>query len=296
VLQVIKTLSFIARHPLSAGTITKSIQRYIAWQLGSRLVPGPVLYNWVEPARILVSPGMTSATGHLYVGLLEFQDMAFVLHALRPHDTFIDVGANVGAYTILASKVVGARTISFEPAPVTQSILRQNVAINGIDNLVEIRREAVGSKSGTARFTTEYDTTNHVASVYADEKSVVVDVPVVSLDSILGDHIPTVVKIDVEGFEAPVIEGAKTLLESPSLMAIIIEINGSGHRYGYDDAALRSRIEAQGFSPVNYLPFERRLTDRSSTRLDNVIYVRDRHAIERRLREAPAFRVLGRWI
>jgi hypothetical protein len=50
--------------------------------------------------------GMTGATGNLYVGLHEFEEMAFLLHFLRPGDLFADVGANVGSYTILAAVAV----------------------------------------------------------------------------------------------------------------------------------------------------------------------------------------------
>lgn len=46
---------------------------------------------------------MTGATGNWYCGLQEYEDMSFVLHALRPGDLFVDVGANIGSYSILAA-------------------------------------------------------------------------------------------------------------------------------------------------------------------------------------------------
>ena len=70
---------------------------------------------------------MTGATGNIYAGLHEFADMAFTLHFLRPDDLFMDVGANVGSYTLLASGVCKARTISFEPYPETMAALRRNI-------------------------------------------------------------------------------------------------------------------------------------------------------------------------
>ena len=60
---------------------------------------------------------MTGATGNIYTGLHEFEDMMFLLHLLRPGDIFVDAGANIGSYTVLASAVVGAKSISFEPVP-----------------------------------------------------------------------------------------------------------------------------------------------------------------------------------
>ena len=52
---------------------------------------------------------------NIYRGLFEYEDMLFLLHALRPENIFVDVGANVGAYTILSSKVVNAKSVAFEP-------------------------------------------------------------------------------------------------------------------------------------------------------------------------------------
>ena len=62
-------------------------------------------------------------TGNIYCGLAKFADMAFVLHVLRAGDLFVDIGANAGAYTLLASSVTGAKTTCFEPAPATYARL-----------------------------------------------------------------------------------------------------------------------------------------------------------------------------
>jgi hypothetical protein len=62
----------------------------------------PVAMPYVNETRLLVKPGMAGATGNVYAGLHEYEDMAFVLHALRPSSRFVDVGANVGTYTVLA--------------------------------------------------------------------------------------------------------------------------------------------------------------------------------------------------
>ncbi len=68
---------------------------------------------------------MTGATGNIYAGLHEFDDMAFFLHLLRPEDMFADVGSNIGSYTILASGVVGAKSVAFEPVAFNLSFFEQ---------------------------------------------------------------------------------------------------------------------------------------------------------------------------
>ena len=62
----------------------------------------PVVVNYINDSRLLVQTGMTGATGNIYTGLHEFEDMGFALHFLQEGDYFIDLGVNVGSYTVLA--------------------------------------------------------------------------------------------------------------------------------------------------------------------------------------------------
>src|SRR5262249_13208614 len=82
----------------------------------------------------------------IYAGLHEFADMAFALHFLRAGDLFADGGANIGSYTVLASGVVGCRTVAFEPDPATAAALERNVSLNKIAERVELRISAVGEQ------------------------------------------------------------------------------------------------------------------------------------------------------
>ena len=62
-----------------------------------------IIVPWVGDSRFITGSGETGLTGNIYVGFHEYEEMLFLLHALQPTDTFVDVGANVGEYTILAS-------------------------------------------------------------------------------------------------------------------------------------------------------------------------------------------------
>ena len=104
-------------------------------------MPGPVAVNFVNETKLLVAPGMTGATGNIYTGLHEFQDMAFALHVLRPNDLFVDIGANVGSYTVLAASV-GAKSISVEPIKIAFDHLMRNIHLNGISDRVDARNMA----------------------------------------------------------------------------------------------------------------------------------------------------------
>ena len=60
---LINTLSFLLRHPLNRGRKLKTLRSFAAWQIGSRLVPGPVAVPFAGDAMLLAKPGMTAATG-----------------------------------------------------------------------------------------------------------------------------------------------------------------------------------------------------------------------------------------
>lgn len=288
------TLRYIWRHPLASRRRAHAIERYFRWQVGSRLSPGPVVVDFVNGSRLLVRPGMTGATGNVYTGLHELEDMAFVLHALRPADTFVDVGANVGSYTVLAGKGIGARCVTFEPVPRAFAALLDNVQLNGLTEHVELHAQAVGAASGRARITVALDTGNRITA-RADASDETIEVEVVALDAIDGARDACIVKIDVEGFELEVLKGAPRLLESPTLLGVIMETNRAASGQGGSDTAAHEVMLAIGFKPFTYEPFTRRLVSLgTSLKQDaNTIYVRDVARAQERVRTAPAFTAFG---
>ena len=230
----------------------------------------------------MVRRGMTGATGNVYVGLHEFADMGFVLHFLRPGDLFVDVGANVGSYTVLASRVCGADVVAFEPDPGTLAHLSENVRANGVGQLVAAKESAVGATVGEIGFSTDQDTVNHVVEGGSDGHSRTV--AIVTLDVALADRHPALIKVDVEGHESAVIAGALATLADPALKGIILE--------GYDDVALAS-LSHHGFRQYAYDPFSRRLTPEALHRGGNTLFLRDEAFIAERLASAPRRKVLG---
>jgi FkbM family methyltransferase len=220
--------------------------------------------------------------------------MAFVLHLLRRDDVFVDVGANVGVYTILAA-AVGARSISIEPIKQAFDQLMLNIHLNGICDRVDARRVGVGSKKGTLKFTAALDTTNHVVDGEETIATSVCEVSVDTLDGVVAAADPVLVKIDVEGFETEVIAGAEDVLSRESLLAVIIELNGSARRYNHDEADVYRRMVGYGFAPYAYDPYQRSLKELKGKNqgAGNTLFVRDAATVRMRLQAAPAFTVLG---
>ena len=294
-MSILNTIKFITNHPLNRERKLSAIISFAKWQIGSRLVPGAVVYEWISGSRFLVKRGETGLTGNIYTGLHEFPDMGFLLHFLRSDDLFVDVGANVGSYTILACSAVRAKGIVFEPVPSTFYRLVENIRLNHLDEKVKCINKGLGSHEGNIAFTSENDTTNHaVASGEKCENAI--NVEVVTLDTALNGNAPQLIKIDVEGYETPVLEGAQKTLEKHELNAVIMELNGSGSRYGYDEARILELMFSYGFKTYSYNPLARKLINLDGKNLNegNTLFIRDKSIVEERLRTSPMVSVHGR--
>lgn len=287
------TLQFIFNHPVAGKNKWASFWRFTGWQIQSRTYKHPVVYPFVENSKLIVQGGMTGATGNIYTGLHEFEDMMFLLHLLRPGDIFVDAGANIGSYSILASSVAGAKSVSFEPVPSTFLHLKHNVAVNNIELSVELQNAGVGKEKGILHFTSDYDTMNHVVTDPDHSNQETIQVEIVAIDESLGNRVPTLIKIDTEGFEMAVLQGASKTLANSSMMAIIVEINGSCRRYGIDEKNIHEFIVARGFTPISYNPFERSYSIKPSFNPHgNTIYIKNETEVQKRLVTARKFRIL----
>jgi FkbM family methyltransferase len=209
--------------------------------------------------------------------------MAFLLHFLRPNDVFADVGANVGSYTILASGVARCHTVAFEPDPLTASAFERNINLNQIADLVEMRIAAAGERRGIVRFSMGLGTENHVV---AETESNGRDVPIETIDHAFADtgYIPTLIKLDVEGYEAEVLRGARAVLAAPGLKAILTENRSP---------SVVDILERAGMAEFAYDAFAHRLVPAKEVPMANALFLRDFDHVAERVSQAPRMRILG---
>jgi FkbM family methyltransferase len=276
---MIKVIKLIYSHPLNKGRRLKSIIRFLIWQLISRVFKYPILLPFTDKTEYLCWNGLTGLTGNWYYGLMEMEEMAFVLHYLNSSDTFYDIGANVGSYSILAGLHKECKTYAFEPHPKTFGYLKRNISLgNNSDNVI-LLNIGLGSKKGVVNFTSDQDTANHVAT---QQDTNVIEVDISVLDD-LNIHPPSIIKLDVEGFELEVLRGATSTLNNDELKAIIIELNGSGVRFGYKDDEIDNLLRSFGFEPFTYNPFNRELIRLEKYLTHNTIYIRSILEVKDRL-------------
>jgi len=151
-----------------------------------------------------------------------------LVFAVKPGDVVWDVGANLGYYTERFAARVGrpGRVVAFEPVP---SCFAELQAKLGGDARVALRQEALGSASGVVPMALAADPLGATHSLVGAGQAAgaVAEVPLRRGDDVvaLGVPPPTVLKIDVEGFEEEVLRGMPTLLARPACRAVFIEVH-----------------------------------------------------------------------
>ena len=116
-----------------------------------------------------------------------------------------------------------------------------------------------------------------------------------SLDQILENETPTLLNIDVEGCEKPVLDGARYILKKERVKAVIMELNGSGEHYGFSKAKILDDMKALGLGCFTYNPLTRELADLEGKNLDegSTLFVRDTEYERHRVEGAPSVTVNG---
>lgn len=286
ILSLFSTIHFICiRHPFSRQQPFRAFFRFARWQVRAHISGRAQLVHWTNTCRLWLSPGLRGATGNYYCGLHEFEDMSFLLHLLRPEDLFADAGANVGTYKVLAAGHTGARVTAFEPGADALAWLHQNISANGAEGRVRVVAKALSHRMGTVYFTRHLDAMNHVLEgPEADSLSV----PCTTLDDSFPDSPPLLIKIDVEGNEHRVLQGAEHLLRQPALKGLIVETTTQPFR---PPAATTTHewLLQQGFAAYTYEPFSRRLIQLAQPHHHNTLYLRDLDFIRQRLQTATPF-------
>lgn len=285
-------------HSLVADAKLNALFRFVKWQLKSRALNRDFIHEWIEGSKFFVRNGETGLTQNIYVGLHEFSEMSFLLHFLRKDDVFLDVGANSGAYSILAGTVCRAKVLAFEPIPSTYSRLVANLDLNGLFPRCVTRNIGLGSSESILYMTENLDTMNQVTLEHEHSKSIPIQIN--TLDNESRDIEPSLVKIDVEGWETEVLRGSRELLNKSHLASLIVELNESGIRYGFKDSGIIELLGNCGFKPFAYDPIDRKLTrlEYKNYASGNTIFIREKvlNGVEGRLRATRKLKVFNTWL
>lgn len=158
----------------------------------------------------------------------EPHEARLVAGLLQEGDTVVDVGANVGFFTLIAARAVGpeGRVIAFEPIASNEAVLRRNLALNGYD-WVDVRREAVGDAVGSLELGLPAGAVSVDGVSGWWTRGGAVDAATVAqttIDEALGGERAAFVKVDVEGMEEAVLAGAERAIAERRIARVLFEV------------------------------------------------------------------------
>jgi FkbM family methyltransferase len=191
-------------------------------------------------------------------GLYEPELTSYFLRAIRPGWTVIDGGANVGYYTLLASRAVGpgGRVFAFEPDPASYEYLIRNLDANHCHNVSPLRI-ALSDQAGSFEFEkSRFPGGSHLATG-ASANGRLIRVETVRLDEFLAEREIKAVhmaKLDIEGAEVPALKGMAGLVGSFDAIHLVVEYNPRAlRRTGRSVRDLFSTLSSLGFSHARSL-------------------------------------------
>jgi len=196
----------------------------------------------------------------MFLNLYETELRHRVLDDLPEGGTFVDVGANVGFWSIPAAHRIGSagRVIAFEPNPWAAGLLRRNVAANAGTPLasIEVFETALGREPGSAElFSDDMKAGSSRATLHPGavptKAPVHITVPVSKLDGLIQGPVD-VLKIDVEGHEAGVLAGARGLFAVSPPRRVVLEVHGGLLPHaGGNPEQLVAQVESLGYQAVD---------------------------------------------
>jgi len=187
----------------------------------------------ISPQQMLIMQGpltgwrwvTLSSTYQMWLGTYEIDKQYLFMRNIDSGKIVFDIGANVGLYSLLAAKAVGPHgsVYAFEPLPRNVSFLRRNLEANKIQNAF-VFEAAVSDRKGTVQFNQGEDHATGFIGTDGD-----IEIQTVSLDDLVSEgqvHPPDYLKIDVEGAESSVLNGASKILHQ-NRPEVFLAIHGS---------------------------------------------------------------------
>ncbi len=230
------------------------------------------LYDWNFHIKLISTD--ESVSKPIFFGYYEKETVSFITKYISYGDTVVDVGANIGFFTLIFSKLVGenGKVHAFEPSQREFLHLCENVGVNKFRNIL-LNQLALSNRNGFSEMNVlsesrfgAYNSLRRVShSKVQNEKAHIENVRTLTLDSYLAlfpDAAPSLIKIDVEGFEKQVLEGMQSVLRTNNPPCLIIEICEGTHKDEQGTAEeLITYIESFGYnlfslnSVGNLIPF-----------------------------------------
>ncbi len=215
-----------------------------------------VIENFDRNLKLRLDPSRSMGAAIYWSGFHELHEFLFLHKFLKKDMVFVDIGANLGEYTLFAAKrVTHGKVLAFEPLPKMNSLLGENVNLNQFKN-VSVLRYGLSDAEGILPIHEIEAEDEGLSTFYPGDRKIKnrIDVPLKSFDSEF-EHFGIAridfIKMDIEGGELNALKGARGSIDRFKPL-VIVEINASTYLaagYSFDDVY-------QFFELLNYQPYE----------------------------------------
>jgi FkbM family methyltransferase len=230
----------IAAHPANEGRALRQLGTAFRAQATNRVLRRPAVVPMGMRSRIFADVRFPSSMLPAYGNPPDVREMCVWLRHLRRGDLFVDVGANVGLYSLLAAEA-GAYVIAVEADAGCAPQLGANMRLNGYP--VELHTVAASDRIGLATFTVGRDTCNALGEVAGFAS---ITVPTLTLDAIVAGRSVAGIKVDVEGAEHLVLRGARDVLER-GVGLLQLEWNDTSLSFGENRQPVADLLAEHGY-------------------------------------------------
>ncbi|MDG5767482.1 FkbM family methyltransferase [Balneolales bacterium ANBcel1] len=176
---------------------------------------------------------------------------SFMLEKASGSEVIMDVGANIGYYSVRFSALTDGNVYSFEPMSYQYSVLKRNLELNRIDNVIPVKR--IASNTGGEKRIYYSGSDNTGASSMVKESGEYEDIQAITIDGFCDEQKITridLMKIDVEGHEMDVLRGMSGCLRRQSVRHLFVEISGENlKKSGSSVQELCTFLKASGYHP-----------------------------------------------
>lgn len=241
----------VLNHPNNKSAKIGTLGRLLIWKLNQLFFHLPKIVNLTPEMKCICHPDSSFGSLIIYTKLPEYEEMNFIYNYLKKDDIFLDVGANIGAHTLMAaSKIKTGKIFSFEPSSKALRYLKENIQINNLNSIVTIIDKVVSDKNGLEKFIIgKHSEVDHIGEK-DDQLHEMKTIPSIGLDKFLTEqkiNYVDLIKIDVEGAELKVLKGLRGYLAGGKVGMIIFEINSNCGIYGYSVKDMINFLEQYDF-------------------------------------------------
>ena len=273
-MNILKSLHIVLSHPLNRKRIITTLKKVLFWKINQLWYKHPMLIPFGANSKLICYPSSAYASMIYYMDMPDYLEMTLLQKILRKDSVFIDIGAGLGEYSILASEYIQKGSIfAFEPIDAIREQFIENIRLNNRSTTIELHSEVLSNTDAPVWFNEEAITeVSHISLSKKGKKHTAI-----TLDSFIHKHRIKhidLMKIDVEGAEMLVLKGAQECIKKGTAAVIILELNTNNTTFKSSHKDIISHLQKNNYL---VLPIENhklvKLSKVSQLKTQNVLCV-----------------------